>query len=195
METQKNNVTNEETGNKFLQTTVKPGNTPEADPVKAAQAEIKQEREQSKFPTKSKLFDSQVAPDEDHFTWITQMFCNYFKLGPVGFKSNVTGWNFPKAIGETKKTHRVKRQYTSRGIMVDVFDKGTKLSEINRIKAHLEAIGFTYTYVIGGDSLDEKLIFEKRLKKLDPKSADYPKIKVPKDLVQAGFAGFGNSLA
>lgn len=195
METKKNDVINEETGNKFLQTTVSPGQTAEADPIKSAQAEIKQEREQSKFPTKAKLFDSQVAPDEDHFTWITQMFCQYFKLGPVGFKSNITAWNFPKAIGEVKKTHKVKRQYTSRGIMVDVFNKGTKLSEINRIKAHLEAIGFNYTYVIGGDEMDENLIFDKRLKKFDPKAADYPKIKVPKDLAQAGFAGFGNTIA
>jgi hypothetical protein len=194
METQKNNVTNEETGNKFLQTSVTHSTTVTDDPIKSAKSEIKQEREQSKFPTKSKLFDSQVAPDEDHFTWITQMFCDYFKLGPIGFKSNITAWNFPKAIGETKKTHKVKRQYTSRGIMVDVFDKGTKLFEINRIKAHLESIGFSYTYVIGGDALDEKLIFEKRLKKLDPKATDYPKIKVPKDLAQAGFAGFGNTI-
>ena len=195
METQKNNVVNEETGDKFLQTTVKPGQKTEAEPIQTAKDEIRHEREQSKFPTKAKLFDAQVGPDEDHFTWITQMFCEHFKLGPVGFKSNVTAWNFPKAIGEAKKTHKVKRQYTSRGIMVDVFDKGTKLSEINRIKAHLEAIGFNYTYVVGGDPLDAKLIFEKHLKKLDPKDANYPKIKVPKDLAQAGFAGFGNTLA
>jgi len=83
----------------------------------------------------------------------------------------------------------------AKGIMVDVFDKGTKVSEINRIKAHLETIGFSYTYIIGGDPMDSKVFFEKRLAKLDPKSPSYPKISVPKDLTQAGFVGHNVSMA
>lgn len=186
-------VVNTESGN-HPTLTLTPGKTPEVDPVRAKVEEILQEKANVKVKPKSKLFDAQLGDNMDDFEWITQSFCNFFKLGPVGFRSNVTQWNFPKAIGEPRKTHRVKRQYVSRGIMVDVFNAGTKKSEINRIKAHLESIGHIYTYIIGGESAGnkefEKLIFETRLKKLDPKSADYPKsLKVPTSLAEAGFVG------
>ena len=79
--------------------------------------------------------------------------------------------------------------------MIDVFNKGTSIAEINRIKAHLEAIGFKYTYILGGETMNPEKIFGVRLKKLNPKSSDYPKIKVPKSLEEAGFIGHGAVLA
>ena len=180
----------------ILFSTVNPG-TPKAegvDPVRAKVEEILDERSKAKVKPKSKLFDTQVGQSMDDFEWITQSFCNFFKLGPVGFRQNVTQWNYPKTIGEVHKTHRVKRQYIPRGIMVDVFDSGTKKSEIMRIKAHLEALGHTYTYILGGEIAGteafEKKVFDTRMKKLDTKDANYPKgLKIPMSLAEAGFAG------
>jgi hypothetical protein len=190
-----NNVKNEETGNSFVSTVVSPTAEVNDNPLQALKDEVKREKDESVFKTKSTLFDAQVPEDDDSFSYITQAFCSYFKLGPVGFKSGVTGWNFPKSIKDKTKRHSVKRQYFHQGIMVDVFNKGTKVEEINKIKAHLEAIGFKYTYILGGETLDPEKIFGKRLAKFDPKSPNYPKIKVPMSLEEAGFVGYGAVLA
>ena len=192
-------VVNTESGNHPTVTVVPGASRQDLDPMKAKIEEVMREKELMKVKPKAKLFDVQLAQSKDDFEWITQSFCNFFKLGPVAFRQNVSAWNFPKAIGETRKTHKVKRQYVSRGIMVDVFDKGTKISEINRIKAHLESLGNIYTYVLGGDQLGgkdfEKLVFETRLKKLDPKDKNYPKVMVPKTLAEAGFGGHAVTMA
>ncbi len=78
--------------------------------------------------------------------------------------------------------------------MVDVFDKGTPIKSILKIKAHLEKLNFKYTYVIGGEegiNSEEwvNLVFGKRLQKLDAKEVEKMGIVVPKTQAEADYIG------
>lgn len=161
----------------------------EQDAIKAKNEAI--EREKSKVITKKKpgkeLFPVSVEVGNEPNSWISTMMADFFGFTTCGFKENVKRWDFPKAIGDPYKRHIVYRQYFYKQIMVDVFDKKTPVKEILRIKAHLEKLGFTYTYVIGGEEAKAEIIFGERLIKTPKKILE--KVIVPKSLEQAGFAG------
>lgn len=140
------------------------------------------------------IFETQLLKGYEKNSWISNAFEKFFGILTCGYRENVKRWDFPYSIEDKFKRHCVYRQYFYKKVMVDIFDKGTPISEIRRIKAHLEALGFTYTYVIGGEEgigSDEWAteVFENRLKPLDPKAQNYPKFHVPTNLEEAKFAG------
>lgn len=136
-----------------------------------------------------------VGEDSGTFAWVIELVKKFFKLQDVGYRRNVTRWDFPKDLKNPKKTHSVLRQFfyqiDGKFLMLDFFDDDTPLDKINLIKAWMERLGFRYTYVIGGDDSGDKkypaLILKKRLEPLDPASADYPEFQIPTSYKAAGF--------
>ncbi|MDE2102287.1 MAG: hypothetical protein KGL39_33890 [Patescibacteria group bacterium] len=188
-------VTNEKANKLF-------GNTEKKDPIQAKNEEIAKEKARSEKKTGIKandkvLFETKTYLEEDTnpLNYITMAVKEYFKLDSAIFKDWMTRWDFPKDTKEKTKRHKVWRHYCQEtvNILVDAFDKKTPISEINRIKAHLESIGFKYTYFVGGESYadengrisDEfkKLLFVTRLKPLDKSKM---KMDVPQSLEEAG---------
>jgi len=151
-------------------------------------------------PKKRIPFDVQVVVGDEQNSWISTTMANYFGFKTCGYRGPVKRWDFPLSIKDKFKRHEVYREYffrvNGKMLMVDLFDKGTPKSEINRIKAHLEALGFQYTYWIGGEDYgNEKQIetvYKDRVAPLDKKSKDYPVIKVPRTLQEANFGGHVN---
>jgi hypothetical protein len=125
--------------------------------------------------------------------FISEGIAKHFGFESCGFRDGIQRWDFPSAIGDKFKRHKVYRQYfyrvNGKQVMVDAFNAKTPLSEINRIKSHLESLGFVYTYVIGGEPFDAEVVFGERLKPIDVKSKDYVAPRVPKNLEEAKFAG------
>ena len=114
---------------------VKP--TVEADPVQQKNKEILKER--SKVITKQKpgkqLFHVEVMDGGDErLNWLSKAMAEYFGFASCGFRDGIKRWDFPHSIKDKFKRHIVFRQYAYKNIMVDVFDKGTPLAEIKRIK-------------------------------------------------------------
>jgi hypothetical protein len=146
---------------------------------------------------KHKLFDTQVVIGNEQNSFISQALSEYFKFGTCGYRENIKRWDFPLAIGDKMKRHNVYREYFHRlddgkMIMIDLFNEKTSVKEILRIKAHLEELGFRYTYILGGEVPNDEwkeLVFKTRLAKLDPKAKDYPSFYVPKTLEEAKFGG------
>jgi len=165
------------------------------DPVQQKNDEIAQERQKviSKVkPSKANFPIIHVEGDE-RLNWVSKEMAQFFGFESCGGRDGITRWDFPKAIGDNFKRHTVFRQYAYKQIMVDVFDKGTPKKEILRIKAHLENLGYTYTYIVGGEPGDVpmekyiKLVFTKRMEKSN--QALLKKNTPPQSLSEAGFAG------
>lgn len=152
---------------------------PSDSPIQKKNAEIHKERVKGSLHNRGfsdACPDRQYAYGNDKLFYISRAVDNFYGRDHATWKHAVTDWNFPYAVGDKKKTHVVARWYCV-DVYVDVFDEGTPKSEIERIKAHMEAIGKRYTYTIGGEKGDKwdnpeelgKLLFEKRL----------PPLKVP----------------
>ena len=165
-----------------------------AEPIKTKNAAIESER--SKVVTKKRpvpLFDVQITDGDEKLNWLSKAMQQHFGFVNCGFRDGIRQWNFPTTIGDKFKRHTVFRQYYYRQIMVDVFDKGTSVKEIKRIKAHLEKLGHTYTYILGGEPVGMTMevymeeVFGRRMKRSS--EAVMNKVKVPQSLAEANFAG------
>ena len=160
-----------------------------SDPIQAKNAEIAKEKRETKFkaPAGPKVFQTFIVDESDDLPYISQAFNFFFGLSNCGYSQNVKDWNFPKPLASEKsRVHVVWRKYFHNGIMVDLFDKKTPKEEIERIKAHIEALGNPYTYVCGGDNLEDPkwadMIFIERLKPIKG-----VKVTIPETMGQAGF--------
>ena len=177
------------------------GGKKKKDPIQSKNEAISKEKAASVRKTgaasHSKLFEttsyqeSELGPCE----YISRAVKEFFQLTQVIFKENQSRWDFPKKINNTRQTHVVARLYPQVKLYVDLFNAKDPQDEIDRIKAHMEALGLQYTYVKGGDGYADqdghiteafkKLVFEDRLKPIDVKKLKNP-LKVPKNLEEAG---------
>jgi hypothetical protein len=180
------------------------GESSTKDPIKSKNEAIQNEKKASIKKTgitpNNNEFDTRVFAEEDNgpFPFITLAVKQVFKLTEANFKEMISQWNFPHAIGDVHRKHKVYRFYCqpSVNLLVDVFDARTSQDEINRIKAHLESIGYQYTYFKGGEEYSDadgqitekfkKLLFEDRVKPVDLKALKKP-LNVPTNLEQAGI--------
>ena len=139
-----------------------------------------------------------VGNDTGMLGWLIPLFCAFFKCEDVGYRKNVSIWNFPPDVDNPKKKHHVMiqtyKQLDGKYVMIDMFNDKAPMKKITLIKAWLEALGYRYTYLMGTDqnlSGDPdklaSLLFEKRLKVLDSKAKDYPVFKVPLTYRDAGL--------
>ena len=176
------------------------------DPIQKKDAEIQAEKDKSVLKTKVKpghgVFETKTFTEEETgaFGFLTRAVREHFKLTDAIYKENISRWDFPHAIGDLWKKHTIKRQYPQPSVklFIDAFNSKDSQAEINRIKAHMEALGFRYTYFRGGDAVADKdgftskefmkLLFVDRLKPLDPKTLKEP-VKIPTTLEQAGVNG------
>jgi hypothetical protein len=172
------------------------------DPIQAKNEAIAKEKEKSQAKThvksNSKLFETQTfqVQETGPLEFITRSVKEHFKLTEVHFKENLIRWDFPKKIGSIREAHTVKRIYPQVKLYIDVFNAKDPQSEIDRIKAHMEALGLKYTYIKGGDApVDKdgqiteefkKLLFDTRLKPIDIKTLKTP-VRVPKNEEEAGM--------
>lgn len=194
-------VKNEKTGQEFNVARVVPPvakaiteTKVKQEPIQAKNEEIAKEKAKSVKKTGIKpgkgVFETFTTNEAEagKSAFISEAVKRFFKLTEVLFNENERSWNFPHAIGEKFKRHTVMRRYPQVNLFIDVFDANTPKDEINRIKAHMDAIGKKYTYILGGDAAyDEKgfmsdaflkLVFETRLKPVDPKLLKEP-VNVP----------------
>ena len=171
------------------------------DLIQAKNAGISKEKDRSVkktgIVTTGKLFETHSYQEQETspFEYISRAVKEYFGLTQVIYKENQTRWDFPKKIGKPRDTHSVFRIYSQVRLYIDIFNAKDPQDEIDRIKAHMEALGLNYTYVRGcdpyatedGQITDDfkKLLFEKRLEPIDPKTLKTP-LKVPKSLEEAG---------
>jgi hypothetical protein len=139
-----------------------------------------------------------VGNDTGILAWLIPLFCAFFGCEDVGYRKNVTIWNFPPDVDNPKKKHHVMiqtfKQLDGKYVMIDMFDDKTQAKKIMLIKAWLEALGYRYTYLMGTDQKISgdpdklaALLFEKRLAVLDAKSGNYPVFKVPLTYRDAGL--------
>lgn len=180
------------------------GQEEKKEPIAAKNAAIAKEKKKSIKQTGVKpgktVFETTTYTEQDIsiYAFITLAVKEHFKLTDALFKEWLTRWDFPKSIGDVHKKHKVFRHYCqpSVNLLIDVFDGKVSFNEINRIKAHLEALGYRYTYFKGGDVYAnkegfmmesfKKLLFVDRLKPVDVKTLKEP-VKVPTSLEQAGI--------
>jgi len=185
--------------------------------IRVERAKGKQEMEKAGMkPSRTQQYHNhETGP----LTWITTLVCNHFGLAAVGFQKMYTVWNFPKDLEDKKNRHRVARKFYhqigGKFLMVDLFDANTPMKDIMTIKAWMEALGFRYTFIIGGEGVgsdtvtdkdtkktraktDEEIdadmkkfmkkVFEERLAMMDPKDKDYPKFRIPQTYQEAGIS-------
>lgn len=165
---------------------------------------LNQERNSSwRKPNDPNVFLS--GQDAGILSWLTPVLCHFFDLADCGYKNLLSIWNFPPDVDDPKKKHKVTRQYyyqiDGKYLLVDVFDTGTSIAKITLIKAWMEALGYRYTYILGGDwdkGPDSKkflnMVFKDRLKMLDPKGKDYPKFKIPTTFQEANLEYGGHAI-
>lgn len=174
--------------------------TKEVSQVDAKKKEIAQDRSKviAKYKKDKSTFPVIHVESDEQLNWISKEMAGFFGFESCGMQDKITAWDFPHSISNKFKRHIVFREYSYKHIMVDVFDKGTPIKEIKRIKAHLENLGKTYTYIVGGEPGDMpmekymKLVFGKRLEK-SPESL-LKKFQPPQTLAEAGFSGHATEM-
>ena len=154
------------------------------EPIQAKNEEIAKEKASAKQKQAGRevLFNTITSMEQEagKFAFISDAVKKHFKLTEVFYTDKLRRWDFPYEIGSKFKRHTIFRKYQQVGLFVDIFDAKTSKAEINRIKAHMDALNLKYTYVLGGDvAFDDngfitdkfcKLLFEERLAPLDVKT-------------------------
>lgn len=168
-----------------------PGGTkPELTEKEKRQAQLKLDRDRSMRGLEAEKRERVRAGQTvnvfefDALEVVSRLLDTFFKLNHPAYTEGISDWNFPHAVGDRTKRHKVGRRYAN-GVFVDVFNAETPQAEIDRIKAHMDTLGHRYTYVKGGEDwkADDygKLVFEERLK------PSGKKVKVPTNLTEAGM--------
>jgi hypothetical protein len=153
---------------------VKKGDSGEVLTIERQLEKEKQERDSNRQTNVIENPDSNVVFLGGDF--FDNMFSEYYQVQNPGYDALFSDERFPKFREQTVVVSRCyhypvpmgtdpncERKYLLFDIFEPVADGGPTETEIYYIKSHLNALGFLYTWVLKGEAVDIKTVFEKRL--------------------------------